>query len=306
LAALDAPLAAQARAALRSLEPAYPDLRDFEVVEPAELALETPIFRGHFDAQTGAIDHLVERSSGQVWATAQAPLGVSRYELFSQVDYDRFYRQYVIHKRQVASWALPDFTKPGMGRSGVKHQEWTLPVQHIYRRSDADGVTYLLQLLAPVISHTEFGCPREVLASLHFSSARPQIDFDVQWFHKPACRLPEALWYSFVPARCAPQGWRLQKMGQEISPLDVMRNGNRHLHAVMPGVRYQDARKRLQIDSLDVPLVAPGDRMLLNFTNRQPILARGMHFLVFNNVWGTNTPMWYDEDARFRFRLQLA
>jgi hypothetical protein len=30
-----------------------------------------------------------------------------------------------------------------------------------------------------------------------------------------------------------------------------------------------------------------------------------MHFLLFNNLWGTNFPMWSGEDARFRFVLRL-
>jgi hypothetical protein len=30
-----------------------------------------------------------------------------------------------------------------------------------------------------------------------------------------------------------------------------------------------------------------------------------MHVNLFNNVWGTNFRMWFDEDARFRFVLRL-
>lgn len=29
----------------------------------------------------------------------------------------------------------------------------------------------------------------------------------------------------------------------------------------------------------------------------------GAWFCLYNNVWGTNFPMWYGEDARFRFEL---
>ena len=59
------------------------------------------------------------------------------------------------------------------------------------------------------------------------------------------------------------------------------------------------------LDSLDAPLVAPGLPSLLNFTNLQPALKHGMHFLLYDNLWGTNFPMWYDENARFRFTLSL-
>jgi hypothetical protein len=57
--------------------------------------------------------------------------------------------------------------------------------------------------------------------------------------------------------------------------------------------------------SYDAPLVAPGQRSLLDFTNRRPPLSQGTHFLLYDNVWGTNFGMWYDEDARFRFVLRF-
>jgi hypothetical protein len=30
-----------------------------------------------------------------------------------------------------------------------------------------------------------------------------------------------------------------------------------------------------------------------------------MHFLLHDNVWGTNFPLWYEDDARFRFSIEL-
>jgi hypothetical protein len=102
----------------------------------------------------------------------------------------------------------------------------------------------------------------------------------------------------------------MEKMGQFISPLEVVRQGNRHLHAIDRGLLYSDARSQITLESLDAPLVAPGERSLLNFSQRQPDLRpgerRGLHFNLFNNIWGTNHPMWYDEDAKFRFVMKSA
>jgi len=44
---------------------------------------------------------------------------------------------------------------------------------------------------------------------------------------------------------------------------------------------------------------------LLNFTDEQSDLLGGIHFNLYNNVWGTNFPMWYEKDARFRFLLRF-
>jgi hypothetical protein len=96
----------------------------------------------------------------------------------------------------------------------------------------------------------------------------------------------------------------MDKLGQPVSPLEVVKNGNRTLHAVGAGVEYRDRRGGLAIDTLDVPLVAPGAPSLLNFTNRQPAMRGGVHFNLHNNIWGTNFPMWFEDDMRFRFALR--
>jgi hypothetical protein len=61
----------------------------------------------------------------------------------------------------------------------------------------------------------------------------------------------------------------------------------------------------LRIAALDSPLVAPGQRSLLDFNNNQPEMGGGVHFSLLNNLWGTNFPMWFEEDCRFRFELTL-
>ncbi|HQK04714.1 MAG TPA: hypothetical protein PK558_01910, partial [Anaerolineaceae bacterium] len=55
----------------------------------------------------------------------------------------------------------------------------------------------------------------------------------------------------------------------------------------------------------DSPLVALGARSLLDFNNDQPDTRQGAHFCLFNNLWGTNFPMWFEEDCRFRFDITL-
>jgi hypothetical protein len=132
-----------------------------------------------------------------------------------------------------------------------------------------------------------------------------EIHIDLQWFGKNACRLPEAIWYSMVPKTSTKADWKMDKLGREISPLEVVSLGNRHLHAVNKGISCKDDALGLEIKTMDAQLVAPGKPSLLNFSNELPDLAGGMHFNLYNNIWGTNFPMWYDEDARFRFVVRV-
>jgi len=53
----------------------------------------------------------------------------------------------------------------------------------------------------------------------------------------------------------------------------------------------------------DSPVAAPGKPSLLDFNNTQPDLRMGISFNLYNNVWGTNFPMWYDQDGISRFRV---
>ena len=91
-------------------------------------------------------------------------------------------------------------------------------------------------------------------------------------------------------------------MGRLISPLEVVSRGGRKLHAV-ESICNTDAAAPWQIHSPDTALVAPGSPDFLNFDDVLPDLAGGWHFNLWNNVWGTNFPMWYGQDARVRFEL---
>lgn len=52
-------------------------------------------------------------------------------------------------------------------------------------------------------------------------------------------------------------------------------------------------------------LIAETDPSLLNFNNIKPMDSVAVYFNLYNNVWRTNFPMWYDENARFRLILRV-
>jgi hypothetical protein len=301
------PLAGAARQALAALEPSRPEKTGFAKVHNFRQPFETAYFRIAFD-EHGALVRLDERGSRKAWASPDFPLGLFLYETFSQADYDRFYRQYVVNKRQVAVWAIPDFTKPGIGSAGAVHAEW-LPrlheLQPLSHLVGPEGHRFLLELAMPVEPIKTNGCPARLTIEVFFPDAAPEILWTLQWFDKPASRLPEACWFSFCPRVSAGRGWQIEKMGRLISPLEVVKNGSRSLHAVDRGIYYDGPDGRLALESPDAPLVAPGRRSLLEFNNRQPPLRQGMHFLLQNNLWGTNHPMWYEDDAKFRLYLKV-
>ena len=305
IAALEPSLEAdEARASLKRIAPNPVSKERFQTVQDGSVTFDTPHFTLAFDTHHGALIRLSQKANGREWAAETNPLALFRYEVFSQADYDRFLEQYIINLSQNLSWASKDFGKPGIEHLVKEHRSWLPLVSAMYRRQDESGTHLLLEMTMPEESITEYGAPRHLTLEVDLPHDEALIQITLQWFEKQANRLPEAFWLSFSPLVEDAHGWRMEKLGQWISPREVVPDGNRKMHAVGTGVSYRDAQGSLLLETLDAPLVAPGKPSLLNFNNQQPDLQKGMHINLYNNVWGTNFPQWYEEDARFRFVLR--
>lgn len=301
----DSSLAKEAKQALEGFSPSQSRHPAYQLLE-AGTDIKTSHFHSRIDPSTGAIAFLKERATGQVWANASHPLGLFMFEMFSQADYDRFARQYITHLKETARWSLLAFTKQGMDpERRIAHTQWRPERGTTYLREDETGHNLLIEMSMPRLPHKQFGCPEKVTMALTMPHEKPDLHVDLQWFNKRACRLPAAAWIGFRPKVQKREGWRLHKMGTWISPFAVVPKGNRKLHAIESGVRYEGPEGQLQLASLDAALVAPGRPSLLDFNQRQPAVKHGMHFNLWNNVWNTNFPYWHEGDARFRFTLSF-
>lgn len=257
------------------------------------------------DPASGAIERLAQRSTGRVLADTDHPLAWVRYQTFSAEDYERFHARYNCASADDEWWALLDYTKPGISDAGAVSAWWPGSVTGQWHRPSTDRDTVLLLLTFAGAASAQFGAPAELWIEITLPHDGSSIDVDVSWFSKPACRLPEATWCSFVPRIAEPQRWVLDKLGQDISPVDVVSRGGRALHAVGSGARYDGPDGPLTLTTTDAALVAPGRPALLEFTDELPDLSGGLHVLLHDNVWGTNFPMWSEGDARFRFTLDV-
>lgn len=211
------------------------------------------------------------------------------YEQFCAEDYKRFYTQY---NRSDELWAREDFTKPGIETGSDCYRRYEPNEAKLYAIDNALLVRYTF----PKDAHKLCGCP--LIMDVIISADGNKLKFDLAWFCKPANRVAEAIWVGFRPIA---GNKKISKLGQLIDPKNVIHNGQCRLHATDYGVVYDE----LSIESIDTALVAPQEPSLLNFTNIKPLDEDGVYFNLFNNVWGTNFPMWYDEDARFRFVLNF-
>ena len=93
---------------------------------------------------------------------------------------------------------------------------------------------------------------------------------------------------------------RLYKLERPIDPYQVVSGGNRKLHAC----------QRIESDSyvlrgLHSPLVSVGGRHLYDVDDGYGDIRDGLHFLLWNNRWNTNFPVYYEQNAAFDFTLKI-
>jgi hypothetical protein len=266
--------------------------------------METPHWVIALDPQTGAIQRLRAKSTGREWASAARPLALFTYQTLSKADYDHYWRDYVVAKTW---WSVGDFGKPKIENFGARSGVWSPALADCWSGKVAAGYRLVAQLRIVDAEAEKSGLvawPGKMFLDLFLPDAEPVVRINFSCLAKVANRLPEALWLSFLPQVPEAKGWMLEKVDSWVSPFDVVRGGNRQMHAVSSGLRYQDAQGSLSIETLDAPVVALGEKSPIGYSTDQPDIAKGIHFSLYNNAWGTNYIQWFGEDTSFRFALR--
>lgn len=226
----------------------------------------------------------------------QRKFGQLRYEVFDWETVDRCYHTYNRAFDETRGWAEPDFSKPGLAAvADLKRTLWA-PQLVGAEQTAPDTLRVVCEMSGEAVER--FGCPRQFEAIWHFGEP---ITVELRWRDKAASRIPEAIWYGFDLPRAGKHSLELQKIGRTIDPFAVMPGAARKLHAC----EAIWANGEPIIENHDAPLVCMGDRALYDVTDDYPNPAGGAQFLLYNNRWGTNFKMWYEEDASFRFTIYM-
>lgn len=197
------------------------------------------------------------------------------YQLFDRRDYERYFEEYVQIDDEWAHW---DFLKPGIPeyQGGIFEPKQT--------GAWTDGKKTVFRMEFEEKLRTTYGLPTVYLIEEDGM-------IEARWFGKRGNRLPEAFW---IKLNGLGEGWELEKMGRTVKPENVL--GNPHLHSV-----FSVSNANWKVENLDAPLAAPFGRHLLRWKAQTEV--QDLYFNLYNNIWNTNFPMWFDEDARFRFRI---
>ncbi|MFA5448990.1 MAG: DUF5054 domain-containing protein [Clostridia bacterium] len=224
------------------------------------------------------------------------------YHSFTADDYDFWLTNYTRDIEKTYFWSVPDFARPLLHYTDGKFPAGRFKyraVQGAATISEKDIViTMLLEIDRKIVE--ELGAPAKVYITYRIENGR--VRFNLRWFDKDANRLTEALFLRMYPAN---SDIKYKKLGSEINPFNVVENGNRHLAAV-ESVGFAAEGTRVEIINRHSPLVSLGKGKILRFDNAYENVAQdGISFVLYNNVWGTNFPLWYSDNACFTTDIEL-
>jgi len=305
IAALPDALRHQAVSRIGALQQAVPS-QDKLQARPHGAEIQSKHFVLALDAKTGAITKLRNKKSGRDWASPKNPLALFVYQTLSKGDYDKFLDGYVVSKEW---WAPRDFGKPNIEHFHAESRDWFPSLQNCWvgREKDVTRILAELKIEDPDgASQGRTAWPERMYLELVLPDSQPVIHATFFSINKSPNRMPESMWLTFAVDAPEPNRWSLEKVDEHVSPLDVVRGGGRSMHAVTSHLRYKDSNGAFQLETLDAPVIAVGQRSPLDFSQNLPDMKHGIHVNLFNNAWGTNYIQWGGGNWAYRFTLSAS
>ncbi len=299
--------------ALKQIQPMLPDLSQFTKI-PLPIhrtqdyyLLKTTSFSVGFNYSSGAIVYLQDYR-GRNFSNINNPLGAIQYKTYSIDDLNHFNLQF----NPTCPPPCRDFAKPGLTNTSSQ----TVRPNVISMWKDNINKTFLVQLTFPNEIIEDYGGSETIWVNYTFpSDSSTTVFIELQWFNKTETRLPESLWIELnpiLPVRSTTcNQWKIDVLGYDIDPTKIVDYGARRIHAVgQNGIRFYDhttERPVFSLHSYDAPIVSIGSPdYLLNFDNTIPNCQKnqnGLFINLHNNLWNTGFPIYYGQDAKFRFKL---
>ena len=224
-------------------------------------------------------------------------LGCLAYVLYGTEMFEEYKKTYSHDLEKNYDWAMPDFYKCGFETRGAikENSEYTPVLSAAYIKANE----LILHLQYDSHLYLETGCPREIFVKYTFNDDEICVRLNV--IGKDANRMPESLWISFFEDNDY-ENVKLKKLNTIIDPYAVVKYGNRNYHAV-ESVLFDDGA--IVIEPKHSPLVSLGEKRLYDFNQKYASHQDGAHFNLYNNLWGTNFKMWYEEDIKSEFSIKF-
>jgi hypothetical protein len=299
LSTLPQALAAEAADELDSAGTAYPGGLAAAVSPGPGIGLAEPVCFRNWTVTIGPQGQLTSLKNRALGIDREVSFGFFCYEIFDGKAADDSVYAYGRDLKKHWTWFEPDFGKAGLRyEEGIRAGRYTA----VTAAASGDGNRLIIGLRLPAWISEEYGCPRETVIEHLFDETG--ISTILYLGRKDASRIPEALWFGMDFNVSNPNRWRMVKLGNIVSPSDVVRGGNRKFHAVEE-LRYTGADGSIRIIPGESPTVTLGGYCLYNQDDGFGTIDGGVNFLLYSNRWGTNFKQWFEEDLRLGFRTEF-
>lgn len=224
-------------------------------------------------------------------------LSLLEYRSYSSVDYEYWLNHYTRDLKKTRAWAVGDFARPELGRYDSKYPSglYEYSASDPIIRVGSESVEVLIKLAGIPLISEELGAPYDVYARYSLSN-QEGLRIRLIWLNKDAVRTTESIALRLYPN--ADNGFEVEKLSQRIDPYSVVRNGGRKL-SVCEKTYFKNNDVEYSVESLEAACVSFDGGNLLHYDNSQFDISDGIAYVLYNNVWGTNFPLWYGESAVF-------
>jgi hypothetical protein len=214
-------------------------------------------------------------------------------------DYAFWVKNFMRNVNKNRCWCLPDYTQPGLEKFKGKYPAGRLNYKttEILKR----GSQILAILTCDDETHSQTSMPKTV--QLLYTATQNGLDIEVIWLNKKQSRLPNITYFN-LPFNITKGSLKYTKLNSQIDPLNTVEYGARHLAAV-ENVTFAASGKNVKITNNHAPLVSIGKGKILHFNNIYEPETDGISFALYNNIWQTNFPLWYGNNAYFKFVLDI-
>ncbi len=285
---------AQAQQALLSLRPDKPVIISDEKAYTEPVKLSDYVFELN---DYGGIGSLTYKEQ-EIIHKNNNPL--IEYRSYTSRDYDYWFTHYARNMVRNGGWGYPDFGRPLLKYADGKYPagRFFYKTESAFVKAEPDCVRVIANLKCDKVLCETLGAPRDI--QVIYTLGQQGLDFDVSWFGKDASRLTEAIFLHLYPAG----DFTTVKMGEEIDYRTTASMGGRNLHAVEKCL-LKNGEGTFELYNCHSPLISPGQGKILEYDNKiESIEKDGISYVLCNNVWGTNFPLWYEDNARFAFRIR--
>ncbi|MGN0771671.1 MAG: DUF5054 domain-containing protein [Christensenellales bacterium] len=219
------------------------------------------------------------------------------YRSYGASDYDYWSEHYM---RSHVKWAVHDYLRPSLCRYDSYPQgEFDYKAKRAVYSQDDDGAEVSVDMSCDKILCDELGAPHKV--KIVYTLSKNGLGVRIVWTDKDAVRTTESIAAHLYP--CSDKITYV-KTGKRISPDNVVAGGNRKL-SVIEKAEFEVEQAKYSMSSVQAALVASDGGNILRFDDKSAdSCAGGLSYILYDNVWGTNFPLWYEENAFFEFELR--